>query len=463
MTTTVEKQVKDIRSKFPRVKAERVSDLPRVFVGPLALFLVWSPLALLLICAIVAKSLTAYFAHAEPEIVIQLRSISPTALLNLAESELTRLRAKDDSSPAPKLAPETLGYVRSSAELALRNDPLNARAFRILGQLAVQENDKKETRSLMETAAKRSLGQSAALYWMMQTNYEDSNYGEAIRYADALLRTNPKAAQYVIPILGKIAEIPDASAKLKQILASNPPWRKGFFNRIASNVSDARTPLEMLLSLKPTPNPPTSAELDPYLDFLIRRKFYDLAYYTWLQFLSPKQLSKVGLLFNGDFEAAPSGLAFDWVLKQSPGVSIKVVEHPDQEGGHALSLRFGVSRVDLLRVMQLVTLAPGHYLFQGKQNIDLVSQSGLQWRIICTKKKATPLAESPAAQGSSGAWQDFSFSFTVPDGDCPAQSVELIFNARWASERFISGSALYDDLEIVRRVETSKDDSMSKN
>jgi len=113
--------------------------------------------------------------------------------------------------------------------------------------------------------------------------------------------------------------------------------------------------------------------------------------------------------------------------------------------------------------MQLVTLAPGHYLFQGKQNIDLVSQSGLQWRIICTKKKATPLAESPAAQGSSGAWQDFSFSFTVPDSDCPAQSVELVFNARWASERFISGSALYDDLEIVRRVETSKDDSMSKN
>ena len=101
-------------------------------------------------------------------------------------------------------------------------------------------------------------------------------------------------------------------------------------------------------------------------------------------------------------------------------------------------------------ITQLITLAAGHYRFQGKHNVDVVSQRGLQWRIACAGKEATQIAESPVAQGSGAAWQDFSFSFTVPETGCPAQNVQLVFDARWASEQFISGSIWYDDLQIVR-------------
>jgi hypothetical protein len=50
--------------------------------------------------------------------------------------------------------------------------------------------------------------------------------------------------------------------------------------------------------------------------------------------------------------------------------------------------------------------------------------------------------------GTGASWKDFEFSFTIPD-DCPAQYVSLIFDARSASEQFISGSAWFDDLEIT--------------
>ena len=47
-------------------------------------------------------------------------------------------------------------------------------------------------------------------------------------------------------------------------------------------------------------------------------------------------------------------------------------------------------------------------------------------------------------------WQTVAFTFTVPDKDCPAQNVQLDLDARMASEHFISGSILFDDLQISR-------------
>jgi hypothetical protein len=437
------------RLSSPSGNKDRASRFRRLILTPFALFLVWAPLALFLVCEVITRSGAAYLADARPEMAIQLRSTNPTALLNLAEAELKRDQARD--SPAPvTVDPEARTQIRSRAELALRNDPLNARAFRILGELADRSSTKEQTERFMQAAGRRSLHESVAVYWMMQKNYQDGDYRAAIRFADTLLRTRSDSAQQVMPMLGKIAENPNTSDDLKQLLAGNPPWRPEFFDRLSANISDARTPLDILLRLKDTPTPPTSAELRSYLNFLISRGIYELAYYTWLSFLPPDQLSKVGRLFNGDFEFAPSGLPFDWIIPQGSGATVKVSERPDKEGDHALLLEFGVGRVDLRPITQLIVLPPGQYRFEGKHNVEVVSQRGLQWRITCAGREATQIAESPVAQGSRAAWEDFSFSFTVPETDCAAQYIRLVFDARWASEQFISGSVWYDDLQIVR-------------
>jgi hypothetical protein len=205
-----------------------------------------------------------------------------------------------------------------------------------------------------------------------------------------------------------------------------------------------------LLSLKDTQTPPTASEVGPYLKFLMDHKLYDLAYYTWLQFLPPELLSKAGNLFNGSFEIAPTGLPFDWTLTSGSGVTIQIADRTDGKGAHALFMEFGVERVQGLSVTQMTVLAPGNYQLRGQYKVDIVSQRGLQWRVACASGATPVIGESPTLIGAESAWKDFEFSFTVPETDCAAQSVQLAFTGRSASEQFVSGSAWFDDLQIER-------------
>jgi hypothetical protein len=195
--------------------------------------------------------------------------------------------------------------------------------------------------------------------------------------------------------------------------------------------------------------PPTSADLLVYINFLIGRKLYSLAYYTWLQSLPAEKLQQAGLLYNGSFETPPSGLPFDWNIRRGSGVTIDIVPRPDKSDKHALLIDFQLGRVDYHSISELVMLAPGTYEFRGEYKGHLVGPRGVKWRVLCANETVTNGGESPMIMGIKD-WQTVAFTFTVPDKDCPAQYVRLDLDARTTSEHFISGSILFDDLQISR-------------
>ena len=257
-------------------------------------------------------------------------------------------------------------------------------------------------------------------------------------------------AAAAIPVLVRIAEIDEAHRQLEAVLAENPPWRAQFFSQLPPHISDARTPLNLLVSLKDTPNPPTTGELQAYLDFLIRHNIHDLAHYTWLQFLSPEQLANVGLLFNGRFETRPSGLAFDWVIQARSGVTTDIIARPDDRSRRGLYVEFGSGRVEFGGVAQLLVLAPGTYRLKGKSQGELIGRRGLRWRVSCASSKPVPLAETSMFLGLIPVWREFELTFTVPAGECRAQQLRLALDARSASEQIVTGSIWFAEMQITR-------------
>jgi hypothetical protein len=458
-----------------------------------------SALGAILVWQIITRSLVAYLASASPETALALAPSDPETLLNLVDRELTRrleaARRTQSSPPSAEhtpvvgTAPDTTDRIakwaemgaratgaerleggseapasdaaasgfhpsdqqmRAWAELALVRDPLNARALRILGQLAAAAGDETSADKFMEAAASRSLHERLPVYYLMQKRLQQKNFAQAVYFADALLRTTPEVLPNLMPALAFMAETPSAAGELKSVLAKNPPWRAGFLAALPSAVSDARTPLDVLLAIKDSSTPPTTGDLRSYLDFLVGKKLYELAYYTWLQFLPVEQLSKVGNLYNARFELDPSGLPFDWAIASGSGVTTEILPRTDADGENALYITFEQGRVEFNGVTQLLMLAPGDYEFKGKFKGELIGPRGLKWRIACAGGSA-PLAESAMMIGAHPIWKDIEFFFTVPSVECRAQQLRLDLDARMSSEQLVTGSVWIGELQISRR------------
>ena len=214
-------------------------------------------------------------------------------------------------------------------------------------------------------------------------------------------------------------------------------------------------PLEFLLSLRKTASPPKDVEIKNMVRGLVGKGQYDLAYYAWLQFLPAAELSRVGLLYNGSFEAEPSGMPFDWTIHQGTGTRVEISDAPQQSSGRALKIEFGHGRIDFRGVSQVMMLAPGSYRFKGRYIGSVLGRRGLLWRITCLAPSRNHIGETPMINGIARDWKDFDLVFEVPQ-NCRSQNISLVFDARSASERFVSGTIWFDDLNIVRESDRAK-------
>ena len=444
-----------------------------------------------LLWLVVTHSYAAYLADRDPEASLRLR-VTALAQLNLVEQRLAALRARREGDAVPsapalnksgtlrrgeerdrisvlaELAAQRFSNLEAPPDAAaigprsadkeelyqmvqdaLRREPLNARGLRLLAELSEGHAPRAEIAKLMQMAVRRNLHEPVAVLWLLNDALVRRDHAETLKYADILLRTEPRLNAPAIQALAKACEDGEGLERVLQALRARPPWRRAFLSTISQYVTDARIPLQILVGLKDSAEPPTPQELAPFFEMLMRNKLHELAYYAWIQFLPPEQLARALVPFNGDFETPPSGLPFDWVIPISPNAIAGIVPLAEAGGGKALRIEFGLGRIEFAGVSQLVLLAPGDYTFSAQFSASINGRRGLVWAISCIDGQE--LGRSAMMLGNVPKPSRVAFEFAVPETGCRAQQLRLFHDSRSASEQFVSGWSNQQDVRITRK------------
>jgi hypothetical protein len=287
--------------------------------------------------------------------------------------------------------------------------------------------------------------------WLLNDAVAQRAHEDTVKYADILLRTDTRLVPPAVQALAKACEEDGGLQHVLMTLRSNPPWRRAFLSSLPNYVTDARIPLQLLVGLKDSPQPPTSEDLVPYIGMLLRNQLHELAYYTWIQFLPPDQLSRVLAPFNGDFETKPTGLPFDWIIPKSPNANAGIVPLSPPGFGKALRIEFGLGRIEFGGVFQFILLAPGDYTFNARYTASINGRRGLVWSVSCIEGKE--IGRSVMMQGTVPNATRITFDFKVPETGCRAQQLRLFHDSRSTSEQFVSGWSNQQDVRIVQKTE----------
>ncbi len=351
------------------------------------------------------------------------------------------------SAPLPKAE---IDAVAGRLRQLVAREPLNPRALRMLGLLSIAAADNVGADHLMKASVSLSKREWVAVHWMLNRSFEAKDFAATVTYADVLLRSRSQGYSTAIPVLARFAEDAAARKSLVELLTTEPPWRERFFAALVDYITDARTPLTLMLDLKRGPSPPTSREQLAYLRFLRSRNLHELAYYTWLQFLPPESLATVGYVQNGDFEQEPSGAPFDWTIVPKSGALTRIGLCSDNGSKRCLEAHMGGSRVTKPLVTQDLLLPQGRFSMKGRFRGETAGARGLVWRLACIGVSPRIIATSTMFNLPSRAWKEFEVAIEVPASKCRAQEIRLELDARSPSEQLISGHVWFDDLAIVR-------------
>ncbi len=339
-------------------------------------------------------------------------------------------------------------HLHDFAMLAIANEPLDAAAFRMLGE-AAEEPD--HIRVLMQQALGRSRRETLAALWLLKDSYERRDFEGALNYANILLHTRPDLNRAVFSYLLRTANYPTGRDLLVKALAAAPLWREQFFEMAGHSPSSLNATLTLVAALRDTDKPVSQKEITSYLNFLVGINRTDLAYNAWLQLLPESKLSNFGLLANPNFETKPSGVPFDWQIATGVNAIAEFVPMPEEGASKALHIRFFDGRVKFPEVTQTVLLAPGHYRLEGKLRGTIIGKRGLRWQIRCASSSRSSIAETDTLLGELQQWRIFSLEAEVPSLDeCRGQTVRLFHDSRSASEELLSGEVWFTGLSLER-------------
>lgn len=369
--------------------------------------------------------------RAPPALALRVDSASPAVLSRAAELEFQAQRYDQ----ARELARESL--VRA---------PFNLRALRVFGLVADREGRKAQADDILTLAGNWSLRDSPTHAWLINRRLQTGDYASSFAHADTLLRRK-EASETVFSLLAAAMIDPNAVRPLRDVLATNPPWRRNFFQYLQLKDGTELALAKLVAGLEPTPGRFTDAELSS-----VYRQWANTGRIGALKGLRTA-LNRPPLLpavVNGSFTSEPAVLPFDMRILASPGLSVERTDDELRSGNSALEIAydgFGAGAA----TEQLLLLPPGRYRFTSQFRVkDGGPDARLSWQVHCVENNRPILVDDLTAPDNEAvnAWHDLGTDFVISMGSCTAQWLRLVTQP---GDRRAPVVVRVDNVSIVRR------------
>lgn len=318
------------------------------------------------------------------------------------------------------------------ARQALRQDATAVAAASTLGLNAQVRGDVGAARRLFAYSETLSRRDSRTQLWAIEDSVGRGDISGALRHYDIALRTEPKLADLLFPVLAAANSDPTIQPHLVRTIARGAPWGIDFANYLASNNSDPKATASLFSRLAASRFTIPETARSGAIYGLISKGDADAAwaYYTATVSHADRRRSR-----DPDFAGRPNPTPLDWVTVDSGGASAVIQDGlvdftaPPSVGG------------PLLRQTEL--LPPGNYSLAGhSKGIDQSPSTGPYWSLACAGGSEIGRIDIPNSSVNGGK---FAGELTVP-ADCPIQTLLLV--ARPSSS--VSGlSGQIDHVEIV--------------
>lgn len=397
----------------------------------------WLPIGASLLLAFigwraVGIGMADWWSRQNPEAAMQWRADHAEAALQAAEVAVY----SDPQSDS----------VARWARAAIAAYPLDGRPYRLLADAAGTPANL--GKGLHEIAAERSPRDYLSQAWVINAALQAGDFPRAVNMLDRMMRARPEIAHHLTSVLAGIATTPQAQPALADVLARNPPWREPRFGSIVEASSSGMALSGLMREMRARPGGVSAKEQAAWINRMIRDRQYGVAYLAWIESLAPDQQQRIGNVYDGGFELAPTGAAFDWQLGNVTGAQVDRVHVDGASGGASLRIVFDERSREFGHVAQTLLLAPGNYRLGGRERMMGIDEAAaLTWALACAES-GTSIGQSPNLSGTHD-WRDFRSDFVVPASGCEAQRLVLRRPAIASSN--VSGVAVFDDLVIERR------------
>jgi hypothetical protein len=334
----------------------------------------------------------------------------------------------------------------SEAREALADSPLSPGALTLLARVSEHNSNPAKAAALMQLASRVDQRSLEAQLWLLNQDIQNARIPEVLRRMDVLLRGQSEQLTDRLPsALAPVLTSEAYRAAFVAVLEMGPTWRSHVLEGLAASAKDLAGLARLYASLRTIRNPLTTAELEPFLNRLVKEGRLDDAYVAWTQSLPSQRLSNLDYLYNGQFQYTITNLPFDWVFAPVGGALARAEV---ENGRRILDVDFFGGRVGFQHVSHLLTLSTGSYRFSGQERSqNLQNERGLWWRLACVGGSNATLGATDLVTGEI-PWREFRVDFEVPKDNCPYQKLVLELPARAALETEIIGGISYANLEI---------------